>query len=188
MSRNMKAAWATAGLGLALALAGCGQTQSERTSGGAAAGAATGAGVGALGGPVGALAGAAIGAGAGAVTGATTSPQDVNLGRPPWTNPEARVPGVNDDTQRPARRAARADAREAQQALARAGYDPGPADGVWGAQSARALRDYQRANSLAETGRLDSATRAALRGTAAPAAPPSPAPAPAVPPPAPATR
>lgn len=192
MSRNMKAAWATAGLGLALALAGCGQTQSERTSGGAAAGAATGAGVGALGGPVGALAGAAIGAGAGAVTGATTSPQDVNLGRPPWTNPEARVPGVSDDAPRATRRGTRAstDAREAQQALARAGYNPGPADGVWGAQSARALRDYQRANSLAETGRLDSATRAALRGTAAPATPPSPAPAPApaVPPPAPATR
>ncbi len=78
--------------GLALALAACGTNSSDRTTGGAAAGAATGAGVGALGGPVGALAGAAIGAGAGAVTGATTSPRDVNLGTPPWSNPEVRTP------------------------------------------------------------------------------------------------
>jgi hypothetical protein len=167
----MRAGWGVAALGLALAVAGCGQTTSERTSGGAAAGAAAGAGVGALGGPVGALAGAAVGAGAGALTGASTSPQDVNLGRPPWTNPEARVPGT-DDTPRAGRRATRAsgDARAAQQALAQAGYDPGPADGVWGAQSVRAAREYQRANNLVATGRLDSATMAALRGGSRPAA------------------
>jgi peptidoglycan hydrolase-like protein with peptidoglycan-binding domain len=119
------------------------------------------------------LVGAAIGAGAGALTGATTDPQDVNLGRPPWTNPEARVPGVSDDAPRSSvRRAARADTREAQQALGQAGYDPGPSDGVWGAQSARAARDFQRANNLTETGRLDSATRAALRGRAGTGTPP----------------
>ncbi len=192
MGRNRKAAWGIAALGLALAVAGCGQTTSERTSGGAAAGAAAGAGVGALGGPVGALAGAAVGAGAGAVTGATTSPQDVNLGRPPWTNPEARVPGVEDDTPRAARRNVRAsaDVREAQQALARAGYDPGPADGIWGAQSARAAMEFQRANNLNETGRLDGATRTALRGGeragSMPPVPPAPSgttPAPVTPPP-----
>ncbi len=87
--------------GLALALAACGTNSSDRTTGGAAAGAATGAGVGALGGPVGALAGAAIGAGAGAVAGATTSPRDVNLGTPPWSNPEVRTPI---DNRRSARR------------------------------------------------------------------------------------
>lgn len=160
-----------AALGLALVLAGCGQTTSERTTGGAAAGAATGAGVGALSGPVGALAGAAIGAGAGAVAGATTSPQDVNLGRPPWTNPEARVPGGDSGT-RVARRGGRGSesVREAQQALSGRGFDAGQADGVWGAQSARAARDFQRANNLAESGRLDMATRDALRaGGAAPA-------------------
>jgi hypothetical protein len=48
--------------------------------------------VGALGGPIGAGVGAVIGGGAGAVTGATTSPKDVNLGRPPWNNPDTRVP------------------------------------------------------------------------------------------------
>lgn len=152
-----------AALGLALAIAGCGQTTQERTTGGAAAGAATGAGVGALGGPAGALAGAAIGAGAGAVAGATTSPQDVNLGRPPWTNPEARVPGVGDDP--PARRSVRVseNVREAQRALADRGFDPGVADGIWGPQTARAARDFQRANDLAVTGRLDARTSTALR-------------------------
>jgi len=153
-----------AALGLALTLAGCGQTATERTTGGAAAGAAAGAGVGALGGPVGVLAGGAIGAGAGAVAGATTSPEDVNLGRPPWTNPEARVPGVG-EAPAPARRAAQVSesVREAQRALADRGFDPGPADGIWGQQSARAARDFQRANDLEETGRLDSRTMAALR-------------------------
>ena len=77
---------------LAVTLAACGTNSTDRTTGGAAAGAATGAGVGALGGPVGALAGAAIGGGAGAIAGATTSPQDVNLGKPVWSNPEVRTP------------------------------------------------------------------------------------------------
>ncbi len=88
---------------VALALAACGTNSSDRTTGGAAAGAATGAGVGALGGPVGVLAGAAIGAGAGAVTGATTSPRDVNLGTPPWSNPEVRTPLDNRDSARRSR-------------------------------------------------------------------------------------
>jgi len=80
---------------IGVSLAACGQTERERTTGGAAAGAATGAGVGALGGPVGMAAGAVIGGGAGAVTGATTSPSTVNLGAPPWNNPETRVPTPN---------------------------------------------------------------------------------------------
>jgi hypothetical protein len=75
-----------------LAVAACGTREPDRTTGGAATGAATGAAVGALGGPVGVLAGAAIGAGAGAATGYATSPSDVNLGRPPWSNPEVRTP------------------------------------------------------------------------------------------------
>jgi hypothetical protein len=83
-------------------LTACGTQPKERATGGAAAGAATGAGIGALGGPVGALAGAAIGGGAGAVTGAATSPSDVNLGKPPWNNPETRVP-TPDGAKGPAR-------------------------------------------------------------------------------------
>ena len=79
-------------LGALCALAACGTQPKERTEGGAAAGAATGAAVGALAGPPGVVAGALIGGGAGAATGAATSPQQVNLGKPPWTNPNARVP------------------------------------------------------------------------------------------------
>jgi hypothetical protein len=79
---------------LALLVAGCGTGSEERVTGGAAAGAATGAGVGALGGPVGAAGGALVGGGAGAVTGAMTDPSDLNLGSPPWNNPEVRTPDV----------------------------------------------------------------------------------------------
>jgi hypothetical protein len=89
----MRYALTAAAIGSLLLLAACGTQGKERTTGGAAAGAATGAGVGALAGPPGALVGAAVGGGAGAVTGATTTPNQVNLGKPPWTNPQARVNG-----------------------------------------------------------------------------------------------
>jgi hypothetical protein len=79
-------------IGMLGLLAACGTQPKERASGGAAAGAATGAAVGALGGPPGMAVGALVGGGAGAATGAATTPKDVNLGKPPWTNPEARVP------------------------------------------------------------------------------------------------
>jgi hypothetical protein len=99
---------------LALAVAACGTREPDRTTGGAAAGAATGAGIGALGGPVGALAGAAIGAGAGAATGAATSPSDVNLGRPPWSNPEVRTPLDEERRGTTARRSRSRDGQAAQ--------------------------------------------------------------------------
>lgn len=84
-----------AAFGLLGLLAACGQTPQERTTGGAAAGAATGAAVGALAGPPGMAVGALVGGGAGAVTGAATKPSQVNLGKPPWTNPNTRVPTPN---------------------------------------------------------------------------------------------
>jgi hypothetical protein len=88
----MRYAITMAAIGALGLLAACGTGPKERTTGGAAAGAATGAGIGALAGPPGAVAGALIGGGAGAVTGAATDPSQVNLGKPPWTNPETRVP------------------------------------------------------------------------------------------------
>jgi hypothetical protein len=66
-------------------LAGCGQNQPDRASGGAATGAGTGAVIGLLGGPVGVVAGALIGAGVGAGTGAAVPSRDLNLGAPPWS-------------------------------------------------------------------------------------------------------
>lgn len=60
----------------ALLSAACGYTDSGRISGG------------------GALGGAAVGGLTGAVAGGATEPETVNLGRPPWSNPNVRVPGV----------------------------------------------------------------------------------------------
>jgi hypothetical protein len=157
--------WKLAGvLGLAFLATACGTDPQERTTGGAAAGAATGAGVGALGGPAGALAGAAIGAGAGAVAGATTDPSDVNLGKPPWTNPQARVPGVETGAERRAAPRMNEEVRQAQMELDRSGFDPGPADGIWGPQTRSAVMEFQRANNMDATGRLDGRTLQALRG------------------------
>jgi len=79
-------------IGSLATVAACGSTTSERASGGGAAGAATGAGIGALAGPPGIVIGALVGGGAGAGTGAATSPSQVNLGKPPWTNPQTRIP------------------------------------------------------------------------------------------------
>lgn len=80
-------------VGLALLVSACGITDSERISGDAATGAATGAAVGALAGPVGIVAGAAIGGVTGGVTGDVTEPETVNLGQPPWSNPNVNLPG-----------------------------------------------------------------------------------------------
>ena len=91
----MKHVASVAALGLLGLLAACGQQPGERTSGGAAAGAATGAAVGALAGPPGVVVGGLVGAGAGAATGAATRPDQLNLGKPPWTNPQTRVPTPN---------------------------------------------------------------------------------------------
>ena len=77
-------------LALLAGLAACGSDPQGRVEGGTAAGAATGAGIGALGGPPGAVVGGVVGAGAGALGSSLTEPEDVNLGDPPWRNPEAR--------------------------------------------------------------------------------------------------
>jgi hypothetical protein len=81
--RLITLAGVTAGL---LVLAACGSSEPERAQGGAATGAATGAAVGIIGGPVGIVIGGLIGGAAGATTGAVTSPRDVDLGSPPWSN------------------------------------------------------------------------------------------------------
>ncbi len=52
--------------------------------------------------------------------------------------------------------------RQAQQALAAARFNPGPIDGVMGARTRQAIRDFQTARRIAPSGDLDVATRAAL--------------------------
>ncbi|HKW94399.1 MAG TPA: peptidoglycan-binding domain-containing protein [Methylomirabilota bacterium] len=66
---------------------------------------------------------------------------------------------------RPARQAAAPAprfVREAQQTLRHLGYQPGPADGVVGPRTKSALAQYQRAERIEVTGRLDSETMARL--------------------------
>ena len=55
-----------------------------------------------------------------------------------------------------------ADVERAQQALKQQGHDPGPVDGVMGAQTSAALKAYQQKHGLSVTGRLDAATAAKL--------------------------
>jgi len=52
--------------------------------------------------------------------------------------------------------------RAAQQALKDKGHDPGTIDGMLGAKTQAALKDFQKAEGLKETGRLDSETMAKL--------------------------
>ena len=52
--------------------------------------------------------------------------------------------------------------RDLQQKLARRGYRPGPADGVMGPATRRALMEFQRAENLPVTGRPNQETLAAL--------------------------
>lgn len=66
--------------------------------------------------------------------------------------------------------------REIQTALAKAGYRPGPIDGVWGRQTAAAIRAFQQDKGLAVDGIAGPQTTAALAALSAPAdAPAGPA-------------
>jgi hyperosmotically inducible protein len=49
-----------------------------------------------------------------------------------------------------------------QQALKEKGFDPGPIDGVMGQKTVSALKDYQKSENLAMTGRMDRDTTAKL--------------------------
>jgi TolA-binding protein len=52
--------------------------------------------------------------------------------------------------------------RQAQERLKEAGFDPGPIDGLLGKQTKEALREYQKAHGLPQTGQLDASTRDSL--------------------------
>jgi peptidoglycan hydrolase-like protein with peptidoglycan-binding domain len=54
------------------------------------------------------------------------------------------------------------DIRQAQRRLQEAGFDPGPIDGQLGARTKEALREYQKAHGLPQTGQLDESTRDSL--------------------------
>lgn len=54
---------------------------------------------------------------------------------------------------------------EIQKVLKEAGFDPGPADGIMGAQTRTAIKGFQKAKGLKSTGKIDSVTRLALNRT-----------------------
>jgi peptidoglycan hydrolase-like protein with peptidoglycan-binding domain len=65
------------------------------------------------------------------------------------------------------------DVKAAQQALQAKGHNPGPIDGKMGPRTSAAIRDFQKAEGLQATGRLDDATRAKLGTDRAAAASPA---------------
>lgn len=68
-------------------------------------------------------------------------------------------------------RMAATDVTATQQALRDKGYDPGPVDGMWGPKTAKAVRDYQKAEGLTVTGRMDTTTADRLGVKMSPASP-----------------
>jgi phage tail tape-measure protein len=125
-------------------ITGCATWESmDRSEKGTAVGATGGAVVGAaVGGPV----GAAVGAGVGGYTG----------------HYEANDIAGNSTRSASALPATSPTVRMAQQALNDRGYDAGNADGVWGPDTANAVRRFQQAQGLPDSGALDTQTLSAL--------------------------
>jgi peptidoglycan hydrolase-like protein with peptidoglycan-binding domain len=172
--------WMVLPFGLALAVSGCGQTDLQRGSTGAATGALAGA---AVAGPVGAL----VGGGAGAAAGVYREQADDLVDQSAETIDEA-VPetglgvGGAEAAQpgEPPRRLAQSDrppeaagppltnaeVRDAQQALADMGLYTGRIDGLYGPRTIAAVQEFQRQQGMQADGTLDADTMANLRQTA----------------------
>ncbi len=133
----------------ALALSGCGTTTEERALSGGAIGAAGGAVIGALTGSW--ALGTVLGAAAGVTAGALTTPEQVEIGKPVWKSSSG------------GRAADGGAVRSIQADLARLGYEPGPVDGLAGAKTRTAIRQYQQNNGLAVDGAPSSALAEHIR-------------------------
>ncbi len=134
-------------IGISIILSGCGTTPEERGLSGAGVGAGAGAIVGAVTG-LSVVEGAVLGAVAGGLTGALTKEEDVNLGQPAWKQGSSSSSGSQ-----PVARAAPASGSKQtvmaiQQGLKERGYDPGTVDGINGARTRQAIRNYQRDHGL----------------------------------------
>jgi murein L,D-transpeptidase YcbB/YkuD len=140
-----KLVYRTSAVALVSLFAGCATWNSmDQQEKGTAAGATGGAIVGAaVGGPV----GAAVGAGVGGYAGHYEYD---------------KLPLGNSRSASAPAEAGSADVQAAQQALNDRGYDVGAVDGIFGPQTESAVRSFQQAQGLPQTGTLDSATLAAL--------------------------
>jgi len=136
-------------IGAVALLGACSQWQTMDQTSGAVAGAASGAAAGAVvGGPIGAVVGGVGGAYAGyGTTGYSNSTTTTTASSAPANT----APGYDAST-----------VRAVQQALNDRGYNAGPADGQWGAATQEAVKRFQRASGLPDTGELAPSTLSAL--------------------------
>ena len=126
-------------------LAGCSTWHSMDKTEGTVAGAAGGAVAGAVvGGPVGAVVGGVGGAYAG----------NEVAGKGPTASGSTSSPS----SAMPSSRYESGLVRSVQQALNDKGYNAGPMDGQWGPATEDAVRKFQRASGLPETGQLEQST------------------------------
>lgn len=114
------------------------------------------------------LTGAAVGAVAGGVAGLLTDPGRVNLGRPIWaknrTGSNVARSGSSDGAAYGASAESRTRVRSIQTGLAQLGYDPGPADGILGPRTTRAIQSYQAQRGLSVDGRPSARLAADIQG------------------------
>jgi len=129
-------------VGMPLALAACGDTTEDRALSGAGIGAAGGAIVGAVTG-IGPVGGALIGGAVGGTAGVLTDSSQVNLGKPVWRSSSGSSGGQTASAQ-PGSGYDGATVRDIQAGLQKLGYDPGAADGQYGAKTEAAIRQYQQ--------------------------------------------
>jgi len=152
-------------------LVGCSQWQTMDQTSGAVAGAASGAVAGALiGGPVGAVIGGVGGAYAG--YGTTGYPSSTTTSETSQTTSQTTGQATNQATAQTTSAATTTAAtsggytsptvRAVQQALNDRGYNAGPVDGHWGATTQEAVKRFQRASGLPDTGELAPSTLSAL--------------------------
>ncbi|MGH7393184.1 MAG: peptidoglycan-binding domain-containing protein [Candidatus Rokuibacteriota bacterium] len=110
--------------------------------------------------------------GAGSGSGTTMPPQSGTQPQPGGASKDASSGGATSDTMKSdkaegamkghAAGAKRSQVRAAQQALKDKGHDPGGVDGVMGPKTQAALRDFQKAEGIQTTGRLDAETMSKL--------------------------
>jgi hypothetical protein len=148
---SMNIAKSVTALAILAAFAGCSTWHSMDKTEGTVAGGAGGAVAGAVvGGPVGAVVGGVGGAYAGHEVAGKS---------------ETTATSTSTSTSSSSLTASRYDpalVRDVQQALNDKGYDPGAVDGQWGPATEDAVRRFQQASGLPQTGGLERSTLAAL--------------------------
>ena len=144
--------------------AGCGTMPKDRAISGAGIGASAGAIIGAVTG-VSVVEAAVLGALGGGLTGALTNNSQINVGDPAWkktAHQSAPAPAAAPVTATAASREVHRSISDLQARLAARGYNPGPVDGVVGAQTRAAIRAYQHDRSLPVDGQISQALLSSL--------------------------